>query len=80
MWHASVCLYVGDRPVRTSDVPRAQRRIGASLALRLLEGVGWGPTREETKELAFHARRSLSDAEMARIDSAWLAIEPVDMG
>lgn len=81
MWHASIALYGPDgRPVPTADVDRKRRRVGVALALRLIDGVGGGPTREEAKEVAFHARRSLTDAEMARLDPVWLAIEPVDMG
>ncbi len=81
MWHASIALYGPDgRPVATADVDRKRRRLGSSLALRLIEGVGCGPTREETQQVAFHARRSLSDGEIAAIDPVWLAIEPVDMG
>lgn len=81
MWHASIALYGPDgRPVPTAAATRQQRRLGAALALRLLDGVGQQPTREEAKEVAFHARRSLTDAEMARLDPAWLAIEPVDIG
>jgi hypothetical protein len=81
VWHASIALYGPDGvPVPTASVDRKRRRLGAELAMRLISGVGWGPTREEAKEVAFHARRSLSDAEITRIDQDWLAIEPVDMG
>jgi hypothetical protein len=80
VWHASVAKFTPIGPVPTSALTRADRRIGAALALRLIEEVGFGPTREETKEVAIHARRSLSDDEIAALDPGWLAIPAVDMG
>jgi hypothetical protein len=80
VWHGSVALIRGGRPVPTARASERARRIGGELARYLLEDVGTGETIEEAKEVAFHARRSLSDPEIAQLDPAWLAIEPVDMG
>lgn len=68
-----------DGPVGPDELPRGVRRIGAALARSLIEGVGAGPLYEHRRSIAQHARRSLSASEIAGLDPAWLAIEPVDM-
>ena len=79
MWHASVAYLGESGPVGPDALPRGMRRIGAALARSLIEDVGAGPVYEHRKQIAQHARRSLSDVEIARLDPAWVAIEPVDM-
>lgn len=80
MWHASVSLLDDGIPVPISMASRKQRRIAGALAMRLIEGVGAGRTLEQTKTVACHARRALSESEIARIDQEWLAIPAVDSG
>lgn len=80
MWHASVAVMGASGPIGPDELPRGVRRIGAALARSLIEGVGAGPVIEHRKEIAQHARRSLSDAEIAGLDPAWVAIPAVDMG
>lgn len=80
MWHASVALRGPAGPVPTLDVGRKDRRLAQEIARRLVEGVGEGEIIEHTKGVAFHARRRLTDTELAKLDPAWLAIPAVDMG
>jgi len=64
-------------------MPRLQcGRIAVLCRLRTCHAgfVGTGRIFEDCKAVAMHARRRLSDAEIAGLDPAWLAIEPVDMG
>jgi hypothetical protein len=82
VWHASVAVLLptGDGAIPTGDLTRGARRVAAAYARELLAGVGAGETIEERKQIALHARRSLSDYELRAIDPVWLAIEPIDMG
>lgn len=57
------------------ELDRASR-----LAEHLLRGVGTGESIRNAGQYVMHVRRSLSDAEIAAIDQAWLAIPAVDMG
>jgi hypothetical protein len=79
VWHASVAMLGESGPVGPDQLPRSLRRIGASLARELIAGVGMGPVYEHLKQVAQHARRALTDGEIAGLDPTWLAIEPVDM-
>jgi hypothetical protein len=82
VWHASVAsldLYRG-RPTPVAgwslDVIRKARRRLADL----LGGVGDGGDYWTPGEWAYHLRRRLSDAEIARIPAAWLALPAIDGG
>jgi hypothetical protein len=46
----------------------------------LLEGVGTGPDHWTRGADAIHLRRRLSDAEIERLDPAWLALPAIDAG
>ena len=46
---------------------------------RLLGGVGTGETKRMRSEAVLHARRKLSDLELAQLDPAWCAIPAVDI-
>ncbi len=51
----------------------ARRRL-----VELLAGIGIGPTVAHRGEVSIQARRSLSDAEIATLNTEWLAIPAVD--
>jgi hypothetical protein len=80
VWHASVSLLVNGQPSLILYGTRTERRLAQSLAIRLIEGVGGGRTLEQTKEVACHARRALSEAELRQIDQQWLTIPAIDPG
>lgn len=80
MWHASVAVMDEGQPVPPLATTDAEARAAATQCAAMLAGVGMEPSRFEPKDIAFHLRRSLSDAEIARLDPAWLAIPAVDMG
>lgn len=67
-------------PIPTAQVDKKAAKVARALAQHMIANVGDGQVIEHTKALAFHARRRLSPDELRRIDQAWLAIEPVDMG
>lgn len=81
VWHASLVLRdaVGGI-VPAPEVDKKTAKLAWALASRLLDGVGAGEDVRHVKQLGFHLRRRLSVDELRRIDQAWLAIEPVDMG
>lgn len=80
VWHASLALLDPRRgiPVPVSqwtvkDLSRARSKLGA-----LLSGVGSGPDHWKGGRAAYHLRRRLSDAEIARLSPAWLALPAID--
>ena len=54
--------------------------VAVKLGDRLLRDVGIEPTRVDRSQRVVHVRRSLSNAEVAKLPAAWRAIEPVDLG
>lgn len=58
---------------------RWERKTAAELGGLVLAGVGLAPDRVDvTSSRVVHVRRSLTDAEIAGLDPAWLAIEATD--
>ena len=81
MWHASVAAVRSSGPVPWALLPPRARVRLREVAAALLRGVGTGPEIWQPKPSGVaHLRRSLSDAEIAGLDPAWVAIPPVDMG
>lgn len=82
VWHASIAYRPDPRKApQLVESWTAKRRAKAATALReLLGGVGTGPDHWSDTGLALHLRRRLSDAELARIDPAWLALPAIDPG
>lgn len=54
------------------------QREARRLALQTLSGVGMGETVTTIRDTCLHARRSLSDVEIARLSPEWLAIPARD--
>ena len=75
MWHVSI----GRDGLDVSQWTRQQAKAADRLAKDLLGGVGTGETFLGWGRLAFHARRRLSDAEVARLSAEWLATPAVDV-
>ena len=81
MWHASVSFRRHNWVlVPTAEWTLRTMRRAEEIAERALRGVGAGASRWDTKKVALHFRRSLSDEEIAGLDPAWCAIPAVDMG
>lgn len=79
MWHASVAVVAPGGVLDTGELRPKEARRAKEIALELLAGVGTGEIRRDRAPVCFHARRRLSDRELAQLDPAWCAIPPVDM-
>jgi hypothetical protein len=62
--------------VATWDFKRTTKARGR--LRELLSGMGTGLDYWEAGGAAYHLRRRLTDAELARIDPAWLALPAID--
>ena len=81
MWHASIAILDAfGYSIDTYRWPSDYRVRAQRIATELLEGVGQEPTRIDDGHIVIHVRRSITDAEIAGMDPAWLAIPAVDMG
>jgi hypothetical protein len=56
-----------------------QKKLAIQFAKSELAGVGTTPSLLERHDMAFHYRRSLTDAEIATLDQRWCAIPPRDL-
>lgn len=80
MWHASIGVRREFRGTMLVPQWTPQELLRAwRLAEHLLRGVGTGPDFRKNGQVSIHLRRSLSDAEIAGLDPAWLAIPAVDL-
>lgn len=68
----------GFGPVPFSRWALKTRGIVKRIVIGLLDGVGTGNTRRDRSEYVLHARRRLSDAEIAAQTPEWCAIKAVD--
>ncbi len=80
MWHASLSIQTGTGPLVTEKWTRQQRNEAARQAARMLAGVGMEPSKAEVYPFSYQLRRALSDAEVAQLDPAWVAVPAVDEG
>lgn len=81
MWHVSAAvLNEKGQPITFALVQPKVRAAVRELLHELLAGVGEEPSRLESPRATMHLRRSLTPAEIAGLDPAWLAIPAVDMG
>lgn len=78
VWHASIAVQGDFGPVPYSRWGLKTRDIVKRVVIGLLDGVGTGNTRRDRSELVLHARRRLSDAEIAAQTPEWCAIKAVD--
>lgn len=77
MWHASIAV-VGFRGlIPWSRCGLKNRAIVRDTVIGLLSGVGAGDTRRDRSDVVLHARRRLSDPEIAMLSPAWCAIPAV---
>jgi hypothetical protein len=79
VWHASISR-PEQRPRPTERWTKQERNEVQRLARTLLDGVGQAPEEAEFYPLAYHVRRCLTDAEIASIDPAWVALPALDEG
>lgn len=78
VWHASIALQGDDGPIAWSRCGLKTRAIMKRTVISLLDGVGTGNTKRCRSEYVLHARRRLSDAEIACQTEEWCAIKAVD--
>lgn len=77
MWHASIAVHDEGGQVPWSRCGFKARAIVRDTVIGLLSGVGTGVTRRERSEVVLHARRRLSERELAQLTAAWCAIPAV---
>lgn len=76
MWHASIAVHDASGQVPWSRCGLKARSIVRGTVLDLLSGVGTGDTRRDRSDVVLHARRRLSDSEVALLSPSWCAIQP----
>ena len=77
MWHASISVHDGGGQVPWSRCGLASRAIVRDVVIGLLSGAGTGATRRERSAVVLHARRRLSELELAALEPAWCALPAV---
>jgi hypothetical protein len=77
VWHVSLAMVDSAGVVRLRQVTNKARLY--EIGRGLLCGVGDGETFEQQSDTTIHIRRSLSAAEIAGLDPAWLAIPAIDI-
>jgi hypothetical protein len=80
VWHVSLSMPTPRGPYSTDRWTKQQRNEARRVAMRLLDGVGQDPEQHDQYPFSWQLRRSLTDAEMARLDPAWCALPAVDEG
>jgi hypothetical protein len=86
VWHVSISIRNDRAGVFDSPTikPAAARRFQVGTVrfwcLELLKGVGCGPAKFEAGDVAFHLRRRVAPAELAKLPQTWCAIPPIDDG
>lgn len=78
VWHASIALQGEFGPVAWSRCGLKARDIIRRTVIGLLAGVGTGETKRCRSEYVLHARRRLSEPELAAQTPEWCAIQAVD--
>jgi hypothetical protein len=77
VWHASIAAHGAAGMVPWSRCGLKTRTILRETVIGLLSGVGTGNTRRDRSEVVLHARRRLSDRELAMLTAQWCAIPAV---
>ncbi len=78
VWHASIAVQGPDGVIQYSRWGLKTRTIVKRTVIDLLCGVGTGNTKRCRSEFVLHARRRLSDAEIAAQTPEWCAINAID--
>jgi hypothetical protein len=79
VWHASIAVQGFLGPVHYVLWDERTRDVAKRTVLELIADVGTGEIRRDRSDLVLHARRRLSDAEIARQTPEWCAIKAVDL-
>ena len=77
VWHASISAHGPSGQLPWARLGLKSRAIIRETVIGLLAGVGTGNTRRERSDLVLHARRRLSDRELALLTAEWCAIPAV---
>lgn len=78
VWHASIAVH-DKGPVPWAKCGLKTRDIVRQTVIGLLAGVGTGSTRRDRSDIVLHARRQLSDREIAMLSPIWCALPAVAM-
>lgn len=78
VWHASIAVQSPRGPVHYQRWDLRTRSLVKRTVLELLDGVGAGETKRCRSAFVLHARRRLSEAELAAQTPEWCAIQAVD--
>jgi len=79
VWHASISVWSDLAQVPWERCGLKTRGVVRDTVFGLIAGVGAGNTRRDRSSVVLHARRRMSDAEIALLDPAWCAIPAVDV-
>jgi hypothetical protein len=69
-----------EQPIPTSDWDSKRLGKARNRLVELLAGVGTGSDHWDSLRMSFQLRRRLSEAEIAQISPAWLAVPAIDEG
>jgi hypothetical protein len=78
VWHASIAVQGHAGPIAFARWGSRVRELAMHAALDLLVGVGTGAVRRDRSEVVLHARKQLSDTELAAQTCEWHAIQAID--
>lgn len=79
VWHASISVVDDDGElIPWSRIGLKSRTLVRVTVIDLLAGVGQGETKRTRSAHVLHARRRLSDAELAAQTPEWCAIKAID--
>lgn len=78
VWHASIAVQGFRGPVHFALWDPKTRAVAQTVALDLIATVGSGEVKRVRSDFVLHARKRLSDEELARQTPEWHAIKAVD--
>ena len=77
VWHASIAVQGFRGPVHFALWDPRTREVAMRTVLELISNVGAGEVRRDRSNFVLHARRRLSDAELAAQTCEWHAIKAI---
>ena len=78
MWHSSIAVQGFRGPVHFMLWDPWARGVAQRTVLELIANVGTGEVRRDRSDFVLHARKRLSDEEIAQQTPEWCAIKAVD--
>jgi hypothetical protein len=78
VWHASVAVQGFQEPIAFAFWDARTRELAMRTALELIADVGAGDVRRDRSASVLHARKRLSDRELAGQTCEWHAIQAID--